>query len=37
MEKLNLPEYSLKIKEEGGKRYVFDPIRKKYLVPQKKP
>ena len=34
MEKLNLPQYPIKIKEEGGKQYIFDPIRKKYLVLQ---
>jgi hypothetical protein len=32
MEKLNLPQYPIKIKEEGGKQYIFDSIRKKYLV-----
>jgi len=32
MEKLNLPQYPLKRKEEGGKQYIFDAIRKKYLV-----
>lgn len=32
MEKLNLPQYSIKIKEEGGKCYIFDAIRKKYLI-----
>ena len=32
MEKLNLPQYQIKIKEEGDKKYIFDPIRKKYLV-----
>jgi len=32
MEKLNLPEYPIKLKEEGGKQYIFDSIRKKYLV-----
>ena len=29
---LNLPSYSLKIKEENGTSYIFDEIRKKYLV-----
>tara|TARA_B100000809_G_scaffold190575_1_gene189190 strand:+ start:672 stop:1121 length:450 start_codon:yes stop_codon:yes gene_type:complete len=32
MQELNLPQYPLKIKEEGGTRYIFDSIRKKYLV-----
>lgn len=32
METLNLPPYPLKLKEEGGKKYIFDSIRKKYLV-----
>lgn len=32
MQELNLPQYPLKIKEEGGARYIFDSIRKKYLV-----
>ncbi len=32
MEKLNLPTYPIKIKEEEGKQYIFDAIRKKYLV-----
>lgn len=32
MTPLNLPQYQLKIKEVGGKQYIFDNIRKKYLV-----
>ncbi|MBL4593042.1 MAG: type I restriction enzyme HsdR N-terminal domain-containing protein [Flavobacteriales bacterium] len=32
MEKLNLPQYPIKLKEEGGVKYIFDSIRKKYLV-----
>jgi len=32
MQELNLPQYPLKIKEEDGTRYIFDTIRKKYLV-----
>lgn len=32
MNKLNLPSYPIKLKEEGGKQFVFDFIRKKYLV-----
>ena len=32
MQELNLPKYSLKFKREGQKTYIFDSIRKKYLV-----
>ena len=32
MQDLNLPNYSLKFKTQEGKTYIFDPIRKKYLV-----
>ena len=32
MDKLNLPSYPIKIKEEKGKQFIFDSIRKKYLV-----
>lgn len=32
MEKLNLPQYPIKIKKEEGKDFIFDSIRKKYLV-----
>ncbi|MFT6867403.1 MAG: hypothetical protein ACJA08_002245 [Cyclobacteriaceae bacterium] len=32
MQKLNLPEFDLRIKEEEGNQYIFDIIRKKYLV-----
>ncbi len=31
MEKLNLPEYSFKIRETDGYKEIFDNIRKKYL------
>jgi len=34
MQQLNLPQYPLKIKEENGTCYIFDVIRKKYLVLQ---
>ena len=34
MQELNLPQYPIKIKEEGGTKYIFDAIRKKYLVLQ---
>jgi hypothetical protein len=30
--KLNLPEYSFKIKQEGSKQYIFDRSRKKYII-----
>lgn len=30
--KLNLPQYDIKVKQESGKHYIFDAIRKKYLV-----
>ena len=32
MDTLNLPAYSYKIKEIDGKTYIYDEIRKKYLV-----
>jgi hypothetical protein len=32
MSPLNLPTYTYKTKEIEGKSYIFDPIRKKYLV-----
>lgn len=32
MQKLNLPEYSFRIKEESGKQLIFDNIRKKFVV-----
>lgn len=32
MHQLNLPSYAYKIKETDGKTYIFDAIRKKYLV-----
>jgi hypothetical protein len=32
MQRLNLPEYSLKVKTENGKTFVFDPIRKKFVA-----
>jgi hypothetical protein len=34
MQALNLPQYPIKLKEERGTKYIFDPIRKKYLVLQ---
>ncbi|MDG1476239.1 MAG: type I restriction enzyme HsdR N-terminal domain-containing protein, partial [Vicingaceae bacterium] len=34
MQQLNLPQHTLKIKEENGTHYIFDFIRKKYLVLQ---
>lgn len=32
MQKLNLPEYSFRTKIEGGKQFIFDSIRKKFVV-----
>jgi len=32
MQELNLPQHPIKVKEKGGVRYIFDAIRKKYLV-----
>ncbi|MCL3779651.1 type I restriction enzyme HsdR N-terminal domain-containing protein [Prolixibacteraceae bacterium JC049] len=30
--KLNLPQYQFRFKQEGGKRFIFDRFRKKFLV-----
>ena len=32
MQSLNLPEYSFKIKSEGQRKYIFDNIRKRFVV-----
>ena len=32
MQKLNLPEYNFRIKMEEDKTFIFDPIRKKFVV-----
>lgn len=32
MQKLNLPEYDLRIKTEGNRTLIFDGIRKKYVA-----
>jgi len=32
MQPLNLPTYSFKIKSEDNRKYIFDEIRKKYLL-----
>jgi hypothetical protein len=32
MERLNLPTYSFTVKSEGGRQYIFDNIRRKYVV-----
>jgi type I site-specific restriction-modification system R (restriction) subunit len=32
LQQLNLPYYSFKIKSEGQKKYIFDNIRKRYVV-----
>ena len=31
MQKLNLPEYTFRIKNENGKEFVFDELRKKFV------
>lgn len=31
MQALNLPKYEIKLKNEGGKEYIFDKFRKKFL------
>jgi hypothetical protein len=32
MKKLNLPAYDYKLKKQGERFYIFDPIRRKYLL-----
>ena len=32
MQELNLPSYSFKLKQDKDKTYVFDAIRKKYVL-----
>ncbi len=32
MHRLNLPTYSLTVKSEAGRKYIFDPVRKKYIA-----
>jgi hypothetical protein len=32
MTQLNFPEYNFRITETDGKRFIFDPVRKKYVV-----
>jgi hypothetical protein len=32
MKKLNLPEFSYKLKKQGERFYIYDPIRRKYLL-----
>lgn len=32
MQKLNLPTYPFKLKNESGKQFIFDSIRKKYII-----
>ncbi|MFY0601850.1 MAG: type I restriction enzyme HsdR N-terminal domain-containing protein [Cyclobacteriaceae bacterium] len=32
MHKLNLPTFDVRLKEEEGNRYIFDIVRKKYLI-----
>ncbi len=32
MQQLNLPEYEFRIKEENAKQYIFDQIRKRFVL-----
>ena len=32
MDRLNLPTYSLNVKSKEGRKYIFDPVRKKFVV-----
>ncbi len=32
MQQLAFPQYTFKLQEKEGKKYIFDPIRKKYFV-----
>ena len=32
MDRLNLPTYSFSVKSEAGKKYIFDPVRKRYVL-----
>lgn len=32
MKKLNLPEFNIRTKEEEGNKYIFDIVRKKFIV-----
>ncbi len=32
MQKLNFPDYDFKLKQQTGKWFIFDPVRKKYYV-----
>ena len=32
MQKLNLPDFNFRIKTEHGKQYIFDPIRKRFVL-----
>ncbi len=32
MQQLNLPEYNFTLKTENGKQYIFDSIRRKYIL-----
>jgi hypothetical protein len=32
MKRLNLPEYSLRIQQRDNKKWIFDPLRRKYVV-----
>jgi hypothetical protein len=32
MQQLNLPAYEFRIKEEGAKKYIFDTVRKRFVL-----
>ena len=32
MDRLNLPTYSLNQKSEDGRKYIFDPVRRKFVI-----
>ncbi len=32
MQKLNFPDYDFKLKQQAGRWFIFDPVRKKYYV-----
>ena len=32
MDRLNLPTYFFTVKSEAGRKYIFDPVRKKYVI-----
>jgi hypothetical protein len=32
MQQLNLPQYNFRVSEKGDKKYIFDPIRKRFVL-----